>query len=483
LKKLLWYSCYIFLLGDYDFHLQAQSKVQGDLFLSSQQLQVLDRTVDRIYPVTWKKNQIRLMLIPSSLHEQAQSLTVGAYKALQGQDIDTVIVLCETDEIVFHGVLMPLPCVQQSFSLSQDILEKLSKNRLFRYCAQFWYYRGSLQQECFLDYYLKEITVVPLLVGQISSQDAVEIARLLASCCTNQTLIVLVSDIDCYKNCFYDCPLDVSKVCKLYEQDQDVLQDVQSVPVRLQPSLLDVDAYKSPMLALLCEFLQLAQFKNIESYLVGYATSAADSFCMENVETYAAFLFQHHEQGYKNYIGSYEQSQLLQHARRALKSLFELPAQRQPYLVSYEMSQPHGVFSSLYTMSDHGTILRGCMGKTQSKLSLQSMVYQMTQQAAYNDLRFYPLRQRELDSTIISLSVITDIKKVSSYDSICESDGLVLQYDDAIAVSLPPLTPVHNWSWQSALRNLSDQIGAHGSVWKKPRAKIFTFKSLVFQEE
>jgi AMMECR1 domain-containing protein len=175
---------------------------------------------------------------------------------------------------------------------------------------------------------------------------------------------------------------------------------------------------------------------------------------------------------------------LLQYARTGLDGVFECPVQRSPFMISYEMLQPHGVFSSLYVMSDHGTILRGCMGDVRSKLPLYKMAYQMTKQAACKDLRFYPLRQKELGNTILSLSVITDLKDIGhQYSEIKELDGLMLQYDDRVALSLPSEVSIHGWSYQSVLTNLSKQVSSRGTLWKKPRAKLFTFQSLVFQEE
>jgi uncharacterized protein (TIGR00296 family) len=205
---------------------------------------------------------------------------------------------------------------------------------------------------------------------------------------------------------------------------------------------------------------------------------------MEDVQTYAAFIFQHSSIGYKNIIGFYEQSQLLQRARVGIESLFENFLQpRNPCMVSYEMTQPYGVFASLYTMSDHGTILRGCMGKVQSKLPLFDLVYKATSQAANKDVRFSSIRQKELANTIISLSIIIDFKRFYEGDELCERDGVFLQYNDKNAISLPSIHPMLNWSYESVFTNLSDQIGLNSFLWKEHDAEIFTFESLTFQEE
>jgi AMMECR1 domain-containing protein len=340
--------------------------------------------------------------------------------------------------------------------------------------------------------------IVPLFIGRLSQDDASKVAQELVDCSTCQTLIVLSADLAHHKNMYEDCPLDQSMVCKIYDSDSYKVQEVQSRALHRQVDVFD-DCHASSIFILLFELLKLLEFKNIQSYFVGYDTSfrfsdatqseldtsmsTIKSRCVEDIESYASFIFQHHQFGYKNQIGHYERSQLLQCARLGLDSLFEVSACRLPCMVSYEMSQPYGVFSSLYCMSDHGTLLRGCMGRIESKLPLYKMVYQMTKQAGCKDLRFCSLKEKEANDAIISLSVIVDLKKIHDYTQIQALDGVLLQYDDKLAISLPAIKPEPFWNYKSVLIKLSDQIGIPGFSWNNQRAKISVFRSLTFQEE
>ncbi|MBV8660822.1 MAG: AmmeMemoRadiSam system protein B, partial [Candidatus Dependentiae bacterium] len=335
-----------------------------------------------------------------------------------------------------------------------------------------------------LDYYLKDVELVPLVIGQISKNDVCEIAMVIADSCSPQTLIILSADIAYYQNCYQDCPLDQSKICKIYDQDTCKIQAIQSNALQQQAALFN-DPYKSSIFALLFELLQVPSFTNLQSYFVGYGSSYShvDKKNIEDIQTYASFVFEHSHDCYKNILGLYEQSQLLHHARIGLTTVFEVPVCREPYMISYEMAQQRGVFASLYMMSDHGIFLQGCIGRIESKLPLCQLVYQMAKEAAYNDLRFYPLRYQDLGSTIISLSVVKDVKNISKISEIQEFDGIMLQFNGKTAISLPVTTPKDSWDYKSILINLSQQIGACDFLWKKPQAKIFTFHSLMFQEE
>ena len=463
-------------------------------FAFTHALQSVDCKSHRMYPVEEPKDQVCLVVVPAGHDEQAQCLIAATYRVLQEQMFDKIIILCPSD-ILFHGVALPcvaLPCLidddsyLQNLSIKIDVVEKLSQYQLFHYYQVPFCNNPALQQQYqFLEFYnKKDIQVIPLLVGKISQDDACEIAVIIANCCTATTLIILSVDIARHDNVMSTLPLDQSKNCKVYDQDVCRIQAIQSGSLRQQVALFD-DENQSPIFAVLFELLQLPSFKNIASSFVGYATSYTDNNVSDcTMQSYGAFIFQANQSHYKNYIGSYEQSQLLQVARTALQDLFAVRTCRLPTMVSYETSQSHGVFASLYGMSDHGTILRGCMGKVQTKLPLHKMVYQITQQAACKDLRFYPLRQKDLDTTIVSLSLLTDFMKVDDYSNIGEFDGIVLQYDDKEAIALPKKLSIENWNYETALIDLSEEMGGVSHfVWKKPRAKIFTFHSVIFQEE
>ena len=461
-------------------------------------LQYLDCKGHSTYPVASPKNQVRILIVPHCEYENAQCLMAAAYQGVQGQTFDTVILVSQARDISFHGVA--LPCLIDNNSYFKDVLvcvaavEKLSQHQLFYYYQSPFCDNQNLQLQCtLLNFYMKDVAIIPLIVGQLSRDEALQVAVMLANCSSSQALIVFSADIAAYKNVMNDNPLDQSEICKVYDNDACKIQAIQSGALRQRVDLFE-DAYSSATFAVLFELLQLSHFKDLETCLVGYTTSGFDDSqdashqdlhrfeYIEPVKTCAAFMLQDSPSGYKNQIGAYERLQLLQCARQGLDSLFGTCAYRKPCMISYEMARPHGAFASLYTMSDHGKLLRGCIGKVQSKLPLHEMVSEMAHQAASKDLRFYPLRQKEVDTTIISLSVIVDLKKIQQPDQIQYLDGVMLQYDDKEAVALPVTIPISDWNYESTLTSLSDQIG-QSLLWQKPRAKISTFRSLIFQEE
>ncbi|MDP3787716.1 MAG: AmmeMemoRadiSam system protein B [Candidatus Chromulinivorax sp.] len=469
---------YLLLIVSFFFIIQLQE------YACAQVLQYADEKSWRMYPVPKPQEQIRMIIVPHGQTEQSQCLMAATYRMLQDQTFDKLIFLCSTNATLFHGIAMPW-ALDNVTSMDIELIEKLSHQPLFHYYQQPFCNNIGMQLHLrFLDFYVhKNVHIIPLIVGQLSEDDIHVVVTELANYCGPQTLFVVCADVACHEHCFHDLPLDQSKICKVYDRDICRIQAIQAGSLEQHAVLFDNER-NSSVFAVLFEMLRLPQFCNVTSDFVGYATSWSDQAKnMENITTYGAFIFQANRTGYKNNIGSYEQLELLQCARHALRGLFEVPVCRRPWMISYEMSQPHGVFVSLYTMSDHGIRLRGCMGKVQAKISLYDMVYHMSKQAACNDVRFYPLCTRDLDNTIISLSVITDCTRIRQYNQIGESDGVLLQYGGKEAVWEPTKLSVTDVDYQAILIRLSDQMGLHRFIWKKPKAHIFTFHSIVFQEE
>jgi len=198
------------------------------------------------------------------------------------------------------------------------------------------------------------------------------------------------------------------------------------------------------------------------------------------ITRYAGFIFDDHDD---EIISLYEQSELLYCARNGLYDFFNITHLRKPCIISSAMQQPHGIFVSLYMMSDHGIVLRGTAGKALSSSPAFESIRELTMEAAYKDNRFRPLRYQDIDSTIINISMLTNVKKINSCEIINEYHGVMLYYQNIVALTFPSSLPVENWSYESILNNLSMQVSNNCQLWKSEKLEICTFKPLCFQED
>lgn len=429
------------------------------------------------------QKQVRIVVVPSCHEEKSYELMAQTYAMLQNQACDKIILMCPARSSIFYGIGLPLTddwCMP-GFFLNKPDIDYLSQHTLCHYDVQSFSQNVQFAvQQAFCRMYLPGVQeIVPLLVGVLSESDADKLAALLAGCCSERTLIIMSADIAEHNRCISVCPLDESALCLVYDQDAYRVQALQSGEFAHKLGLFD-DSSDTSVFALLFSLLQIPFFHDVTSHFIGYQTSL---FSQNTFVSYAAFIYEADLRGYRNQIGSYEQKQLLQHARRSLQDRFEPCMSRIPCMMSYEMAQPHGVFACMYYMSDHGTLLQGSCGKIESIISLYDMTYQITQQAAFHDHRFYPLRQRDLDSVIVALSVITDFNSVDHISQIQETDGMLLRYADRQAVSLPLNLLYTEWDYQDVMCQMCETSQFSGFTWKKPQVQIFSFNSLSFQEE
>jgi len=448
----------------------------------------IDRIGCQKYPVTWTPNKISMIISPCSEHCKSKCIAAAAYRELKKDDIDNVILIIQSDSQVFHGVALPMHKKDKKpfgdFEVNNSHIEQLSRHQLFHYgqWAHELTLNFNLHIEC-MQYYLdNSIKITPLLISQITDKNAIEIAQQIGLLSNDRTLIVVGSDIvssQMYKG--YSVFSGISSESQLCDQDARVLRAIQGVPSGDSSLLKDCFADHTAFVVLL-KLLQLPQFVDTESYFVGY--DYVKGPYNNRMESYASFIFQKHKigQGYKNYIGSYEQSQLIRIAQNSLNSLFDPVCTKIPFIVSYEMMQPHGVFVSLYAMSNHGVLLRGCMGHMKSDVQLYDIVSNMTEQAARNDSRYYVLTHQEVKSTLISISLVTALHEIISHADLKSSDGIWFQYNDKSVITLPSTIVTPSWNYQDTLSHMCFQASIPMFAWKEPKSKISVFQTITFQE-
>lgn len=435
------------------------------------------------YSVPLFNAPVPLVVVPSSQDANAQYLTSAVYQNIDKNDINRIIMVFQSEHTFFHGVALPSSfLIQKMFShflIDNIFIESLSHQSLFHYYdAAYACVSGCDNQLEYLQHYVHHgVTIVPLIVGHITHQNADEIASEIASSLDDHTLIIFVlnlsSDQDCTNKAFYTQQSGLA----MYDRDSFLIQAIQGIPAGSQAfdwyTLHEKNGH-----VLLLKMLEQPQFKNITSHFIGYDISIG----MYGMESYVAFMYEKNQKyGYKNCIGAYEEQQLIHLAHASLSSLFEPIVFKNRYIISYEMTQPHRAFVSLHAMTDHGSLLRGCMGLMSIEKPLLDVVSDMTEQAATLDYRFYPLKHQELKSTMISIALISDLERVTHLPTIQQTDGILFEYGDSSAIALTSKDLVDGWKYEDALTDLCFQARVHLSAWSEQKATIYRFNSRAFQ--
>lgn len=103
-------------------------------------------------------------------------------------------------------------------------------------------------------------------------------------------------------------------------------------------------------------------------------------------------------------------------------------------------NRKEGVFVTIYYEGE----LRGCIGTIKpKKKTLAEEIIANAVGAAFNDARFEPLTEDDLDKIIITVDVVVDLIPVLSIDDLnADIYGVMVEADDKHAVVLPKLPGV-----------------------------------------
>lgn len=148
-----------------------------------------------------------------------------------------------------------------------------------------------------------------------------------------------------------------------------------------------------------------------------------------------------------------------------------------PKAPSERLDQPYGAF---VTLKSHGE-LRGCIGRIDASGPLRETIARMAQAAAFEDPRFPPLRQEELDALSIEISILSPITPCPDPGRIeIGRHGLVIRSGGRSGLLLPQVAVEWNWDREAFLRHTCRKAGLPMDAWRKPESEIFWFEAEVF---
>jgi uncharacterized protein (TIGR00296 family) len=184
--------------------------------------------------------------------------------------------------------------------------------------------------------------------------------------------------------------------------------------------------------------------------------------------------------------------ELVKYARSVLESYFregkaDLPTSIREDLKK-EFLEKKGVFVTLHTYPSHD--LRGCIGIPYPEKELIRAVRDATLASAFEDPRFDPLAEGELDKIVIEISILTEPKLIKVKDPKeyldkikIGRDGLIIKYGWYAGLLLPQVPVEQGWNEEEYLTWLCYKAGLPGDAWYDKKAEIYSFQAQIFYEE
>jgi len=144
------------------------------------------------------------------------------------------------------------------------------------------------------------------------------------------------------------------------------------------------------------------------------------------------------------------------------------------------LNQRNGCF---VTIRQHGR-LRGCIGNFQSQLPLFREVARMALAAATRDPRFYPMKESDLETFTVEISVLSPLTKIDSTEEIeVGRHGIYIEKGYYRGVLLPQVATEHGWDRPTFLKQTCVKAGLPTNAWEAEDAEIYVFSAQVFGED
>ncbi len=174
---------------------------------------------------------------------------------------------------------------------------------------------------------------------------------------------------------------------------------------------------------------------------------------------------------------------LVRLARRSVEHFFRehtVLDERPPFK---EVEKKSGAFVTVKTV---GGSLRGCIGYPLPVKPLYRAVIETALLAAFDDPRFPPLEEEELDRVLFEVSILTPPEKIPREELPTGikigRDGLIVEGLGRSGLLLPQVAVEEGWDPRTFLEHTCLKAGLPPDCWKDPDVTVKRFSSIVFSE-
>lgn len=431
------------------------------------------------------------LIAPHAGYPYSGRLAARAYKALDGHQYDTVIVVSPSHTVFFQGAAVydgdgyetPLGLVE----IDKEMSEAISDIHPAVYASRKGHATGKARGEHalevqlpFLQVVLGNFKLVAIVMGDQEEDTTRALSEVLAAALRGtNSLLVASTDLSHFHGEKEARKLDAT---------------VQAAVSKFDPGLLMKTLERGkgeacgggPMAAVMMAAKRLGA---TEVGFTDYTTSGATSGDFESVVGYLAAVITGAKpqvvdrsvmgapaaKAEMQEVSNLDRPRLHQIARDAIMARLHGKKYTPPLIES--LDKKRGLFVTLTIDGD----LRGCIGLIRAQEPLYVAVAEMAQAAAFEDPRFPQLTEDDAARIKTEISVLSPLERVHDFNEIeVGRHGLMIKLETHSGLLLPQVATENGWDRVQFLEETCLKAGLSRNSYRDRLAEIYKFSGEVF---
>jgi AmmeMemoRadiSam system protein B/AmmeMemoRadiSam system protein A len=466
---------------------------------------VLASTIDNLLHKARGKKSLEnplILILPHAGYQYSGMVAAAGYNLIKNTTPDIIVLMAPSHHRYFRGCSTlcvdfyetPLGRVRVEKQIAKKLLEKNYFNT-DRYAHK---HEHSIEihlpflQRIFKERIEEDIGILPILVGEVDSEDAAKIAQAIIDVIRDKgrSLFIVSTDFTHYGKRFSYVPFSSRRKDVLIKKLRDL--DYGAIETILKKDAGGFSEYVKKTGITICgrnpiKIALSIPIEEFKSEIIKYSTSGDLTGDYDNSVSYAAIALlgrikysrKNPESGF--ILSGKDKRFLLSLARRNIqaavlhKALHPDKGKVPPFC-----RMKRGVFVTL-KMHDN---LRGCIGYVDGIKPLYQAVIDNSFNAAFRDPRFLPLQKDELRAIKIEISVLTEPREIDSINEIeIGRDGLIIGEGPSRGLLLPQVPVEWGWNREEFLMHTCRKARLPDNAWRDKNVRIYRFQAIVFSED
>ena len=421
------------------------------------------------------------IISPHAGYQFSAPVAAYGFKLAQSRDINTVIIIGFSHRKFFDGISIYDRGVWRTPLGDVSIDEKIAKNIMAAdhrivFNPDLFKEENSVEMQIpLVQASFKDAKIVPIAFGTEKYEDAEILASALADVLakTKDVLVVASTDLSHYHPYEEAVSIDKRLITVLNKLKAKEFYDEAKAGLYELCGLMPVTATLLAAEKLGYDSIEILKYANSgdtsgnKGSVVGYLSAAVYKKASEEKE--------------RPMLNDAQKKKLLSIARESITDFVKNGKRKKFSEADPVLNKELGAFVTLHESGE----LRGCIGNMVGRGPLYQTIADMAIEAATGDPRFQTLSPKEIERIDIEISVLSPLRKVSSFTEVkIPGQGVLVKKGFASGVYLPQVATETGWNRDQFLTSLcAHKAGLATDAWKDPATEIYVFEAEVFGEK